>query len=213
MDAVNLNEPDSKSEDSALVAACLQPSVWIDWQDPKVFSCAQSLSVGVSDPLTLVQRCYEFVRDEIPHSVDAQLTPITCRASDVLRHGTGFCFAKSHLLAALLRAHQIPTGLCYQRLRFNESEADSPLSLHGLNAVYLPEYGWYRLDPRGNKPSVNAQFVPPVEQLAFPLQHPGEADIPGIWPDPLPGVVTLLTRHCSVDSVIKALPEVEVPAL
>ena len=25
-----------------------------------------------------------------------------------------------------------------------------PYCLHGLNAVFLPEHGWYRVDPRGN---------------------------------------------------------------
>lgn len=25
--------------------------------------------------------------------------PVTCRASEVLVHGTGYCYAKSHLLA------------------------------------------------------------------------------------------------------------------
>lgn len=34
-------------------------------------------------------------------------------ASDVLKHRTGYCYSKNHLLAALLRVNKIPTGLCY----------------------------------------------------------------------------------------------------
>lgn len=58
----------------------------------------------------------DFVRDQIRHSADYRPNPVTCKASEVLRHGTGYCYAKSHLLAALLRANGVPAGLCYQRL-------------------------------------------------------------------------------------------------
>jgi transglutaminase-like putative cysteine protease len=92
------------------------------------------------------------------------MNPVTCRASEVLQHKTGYCFAKSHLLAALLRANQIPVGFCYQRLSIDDNGA--PYSLHGFNAVYFPEVGWYRVDARGNKEGVTAQFTPPQEQLA-----------------------------------------------
>ena len=94
----------------------------------------------------------------------------------------GWCFAKSHLLAALLRANGIPAGLCYQRLRREDGDG---FTLHGLNAVYLPEIGWYRIDARGNKPGVAAQFCPPEEVLAWPVQSDGEIDLPEIWPDPV----------------------------
>ena len=80
------------------------------------------------------------------------MNPVTCRASDVLKYRTGYCFAKSHLLAALLRANQIPAGLCYQRLTIDHPpvqgsiDTNPPHTLHGLNAVLLPEFGWYRMD-------------------------------------------------------------------
>jgi transglutaminase-like putative cysteine protease len=67
------------------------------------------------------------------------MNPVTCKASDVLIHGTGYCYAKSHLLVALLRANGIPAGLCYQRLTI---ENDGPsYCLRGLNAVYLEQHG------------------------------------------------------------------------
>jgi hypothetical protein len=58
--------------------------------------------------------------------------------------------------------------------------------LHGLNAVHLSQWEWYRIDPRGNKPGIDAQFSPPVEQLAFKLNFPEERMFPDILPDPLP---------------------------
>ena len=38
---------------------------------------------------------------------------------------------------------------------------ESPYSLHGLNAVHLPDFGWYRIDARGNRTGIHAQFDPP----------------------------------------------------
>jgi len=128
-------------------------------------------------------------------------------ASDVLRHRTGYCYAKSHLLAALLRANGIPAGLCYQRLSVGDRGA--PYCLHGLNAVYLPDVGWYRIDARGNKPGIDARFAPPVEQLAFPIREREERMLPEIWAEPLPVVVDALARHDTWDAVLANLPDVE----
>jgi transglutaminase-like putative cysteine protease len=88
----------------------------IDWKHPDIIGLAAELAQGASDTVTVAGNCFEWVRDEIRHSYDYQLNPATCAASEVLREKTGYCYAKSHLLAALLRANAIPAGLCYQRL-------------------------------------------------------------------------------------------------
>lgn len=179
----------------------------IDWQQPDVLALAQQLAEGSDDPEQIAKRCFEWVRDEIPHSWDARKNPLTCSASEVLAFGTGYCYAKSHLLAALLRANQIPCGFCYQRLSLEENGA--PYTLHGLNAVYLPKYGWYRIDARGNKAGVNAQFTPPTEQLAFAINERLERDLPEIWPAPLPVVVEVLQNESDIESAYRNLPDIE----
>lgn len=179
----------------------------IDWRHPAVLAKAQDLAVGAADKTEIVKRCFEFVRDEIHHSWDYRQNPVTCKASDVLAHGTGYCYAKSHLLAALLRANGLPAGLCYQRL--SAGDGGPPYCLHGLNAVWLEGFGWYRLDPRGNKPGVDAQFTPPVERLAFVINERLEADLLEIWPEPLPVVVRVLTGYATVEQVAANLPDVE----
>ena len=84
----------------------LAPSTYIDFDHPAVATQAATLAEGLqASPLALVKRCFEFVRDEIQHSGDTLRNPVTCKASDVLQHRTGYCYAKSHLLAALLRAN------------------------------------------------------------------------------------------------------------
>ncbi|MGR9116882.1 MAG: transglutaminase-like domain-containing protein, partial [Gammaproteobacteria bacterium] len=145
---------------------------------------------------------------EIKHSNDFKLNPVTCKASDVLKYKTGYCYAKSHLLAALLRANGIPAGLCYQRLTIENNKP--PFCLHGLNAVHLPEIGWYRIDARGNKEGVEANFTPPKENLAFPIMVEGEADFPEIWSEPLPDVVSILDQSKTYEEVANNLPDVEI---
>lgn len=130
---------------------------------------------------------------------------MTCKASDVLYYATGYCYAKSHLLAALLRASKIPAGLCYQRLTI--AGEGPPYCLHGLNAVYLKDHGWYRIDARGNKPGVQAEFTPPIEQLAFQVNHAGEFDLPDIWSEPLPTVVKTLRENKTIEQVYQNLPD------
>lgn len=184
----------------------LAPSKYIDFDSPNIAQKAADLARGVTSESELVKRCFEFVRDQIKHSWDFKLNPVTCRASDVLLHGTGYCYAKSHLLAALLRANGVPAGLCYQRLPVGD--AGPPYCLHGLNAVFLSDYGWYRLDARGNKPGISAQFCPPVEALAFPIREAMERDLPEIWPEPLPVVIHALENYADVALVHANLPDI-----
>jgi transglutaminase-like putative cysteine protease len=186
----------------------LQFSRHIDGDHPLVAAKAAELAQGCESEEDIARRCFEFVRDEIRHSIDYKETRVTCSASDVLVHGTGYCYAKSHLLAALLRANGIPAGLCYQRLSCYDGGA--PYCLHGLNAVYLKRYGWYRIDARGNKPGVAAAFCPPQEKLAFPIREAEERDFPEIWPEPLPIVVEALTMRSTVEEVAENLPDVDV---
>lgn len=185
----------------------LQSSDFIDFDHPAVAGKAKELAAGCKTEEQLAERCFLFVRDEIKHSGDFRLNPVTCRASDVLLEGNGWCYAKSHLLAALLRANGLPAGLCYQRLSLDGKAP--PFCLHGLNAVFLKQYGWYRIDARGNKPGVEAAFCPPVEKLAFPIAIEGEADLPEIWTEPLPVVVRALTENETVEQVYRNLPDVE----
>jgi transglutaminase-like putative cysteine protease len=187
--------------------AYLMKSDIIDFNHPEIAALATSLSAGCCTTLETARNCFEWVRDNIRHSWDFRQNPVTWRASDVLKHKTGYCYAKSHLLAALLRANGIPAGFCYQRLSITGQGA--PYCLHGLNAVFLPEHGWYRIDSRGNKEGFNAQFTPPLESLAFPAGGCLEADLPEIWPEPLELVVSVLQRYTDIHDVFDNLPDVE----
>ena len=186
----------------------LRPTPIIDFDHPAVLKKAKELAGSNQNPTEIARLCFEFVRDEIKHSHDYHMNPVTLKASEVLEHGTGYYYAQSHLLAALLRANSIPSGICYQRLSIDDNAEDGPFSLHALNVVYLEEFGWYRMDARGNKKGVNAQFNPPHEQLAYDIRIEGEADLPEIWADPIPPVVEVLRKYKSYDEVYDNLPDV-----
>ncbi len=182
----------------------------IDFQHPSIQSLARQLarkSISTSD-LDIAHICFTWVRDEIKHCWDYQLNPVTCIASDVLKYKTGFCYAKSHLLAALLRANNIPAGLCYQRLILGE---DSDVyCLHGLNAIYLQTAGWYRVDPRGDTEAISTEFQPPIEKLAFqPNEQLKEVDWPYIYAEPLDIVTQCLQQYQTISEVFYHLPDSE----
>ena len=157
----------------------------IDFGNEDIVKLADLLSQNTNSEIEYIKAAYEFVRDKISHSADINEDIITCSASEVLKEGHGICFAKSHLLAALLRCKGIPTGFCYQKLILDD-EIAPVLIYHGLNGVYLKDYSkWIRLDARGNKKGVNAQFLVDEEQLAFPVRsEKGEEDGFVIYPAP-----------------------------
>lgn len=191
-------------QQSARVEDYLEPCGIIDFMEPSVQALAAELRRAHSGN-ELIGASFEWVRDRIAHSWDARRGPVTLRASEVLSSGYGYCYAKSHLLAALLRANGIPAALCYQRLSVGDRGA--PYCLHGLNAVLLEDHGWFRIDARGNKPGVDAAFTPPVERLAFALQDEDERDFPDVLARPLDVVVDALRSQPDIFSLSANLPD------
>ncbi|AIE84149.1 transglutaminase-like domain-containing protein [Fimbriimonas ginsengisoli] len=171
----------------------LESTAEVDYDHPSVQAFVRDsgwLEIGTVDR---AEKAFRFVRDEVPHSWDIQSPTVTCSASETLAHRTGICYAKSHLLAALLRATGIPAGFCYQRLVLFEDPADG-YSIHALNAFYVESLDkWVRMDARGNKPGVDAQFSLEEERLAFSIRpEMGEMDYPGVYAVPSAKVVQTL---------------------
>jgi transglutaminase-like putative cysteine protease len=185
----------------------LQESEFVDFSNDAIQKTVHELCEDCSDDLEYIKKSFLFVRDKIHHSGDYQDDITTYKASDVLKYGTGWCYAKSILLAALLRAKGIPTAFSYQRLSCSEYVKDV-YCLHGLNAVYLEDYGWYRMDARGNKKGVNAVFTPPVEKLAFELSE-HEFDLPELYAEPLPEVIEALQTYTTYDEMIHHFPDIK----
>ena len=167
------------------IARYLAADETVDFHHELIIQLSEKLSGRAKNQTDYIRLAYEYVRDRISHSADIGHDVITCSASEVLEAGHGICFAKSHLLAALLRLKGIPAGFCYQRLLLDDDTAPV-LIYHGLNGVYIEEcHKWIRLDARGNKEGVNACFSIDVEQLAFPVRPQlGEKDILTVYPDP-----------------------------
>ena len=186
----------------------LQATDIIDFHDSAIQTLSKKLSRNIFDETKIAKNCFEFVRDEIRHSGDYKDEITTCRASEVLKYQTGWCYAKSHLLTALLRANGIPAGFCYQRLSCSEYKPDI-YCLHGLNWIYLKEFGWYRVDARGNKEGIDAQFIPPVEKLAFELGE-NEFDLSENLANPLPVVVDTLQKYKGYDEMICNFPDLKI---
>ena len=179
--------------------AYLELSEVVDYNKPEIQLKARELAQGL-EQVEMVKTIYHFVRDQIDHSLDIESDEVTCRASDVLKKGHGLCFAKSNLLAALLRFMEIPTGFCYQTLTHEDG-----FVLHGLNAVYLSGE-WFRFDSRGNRADVDAQFSMDKEKLAFYALEEGEVDYPYIFSKPDKRVIRVLSTLRSVDEVMNTLP-------
>ncbi|MDO4796779.1 MAG: transglutaminase family protein [Coriobacteriales bacterium] len=150
----------------------------IDYGNPAIQDKAHELRRESNSHIAYAQRAFRFVRDEIPHSWDIRSDVVSRKASEVLMNGTGICWTKSCLLASLLRANGIPSGISYQYLTRADDNADEGYIIHALNTVYIGELDrWIRLDARGNKENVHAEFSLNEEVLAFPVRSElGEID-------------------------------------
>lgn len=188
--------------DAAAPSEYLGSDAVVETEHPSIRNLAADLRAGAESDADFARRAFEWVRDEVQHSVDAQDRRVTLTASEVLEHRVGLCFAKSHLLTAVLRAGSVPAGLCYQR--FVE---DGRPFLHGLVAVHL-HGAWHRVDPRGNKPGVDAQFSLGDERLAWKVDPArGEQDLPAVHVHAAGPVVEALTTAVdALDLCANGLP-------
>ncbi|SFY08149.1 Transglutaminase-like superfamily protein [Streptomyces atratus] len=98
------------------ISACLAADEAIDHEHPLVQETVAELHGDTTDAYAYADAAYVFVRDTIAHSADSGDMRVAWRASDVLATRNGIWHAKSHALAALLRAAGIPTAHCHQAL-------------------------------------------------------------------------------------------------
>ncbi|MEV6398188.1 transglutaminase family protein [Streptomyces sp. NPDC051907] len=177
----------------------------VDHDHRLVRETAARLHAESVDVYAYARAAYEYVRDTIPHSFDAGDPRVVWRASDVLRQRTGICYAKSHALAALLRAQGVPAALCYQRL--TDDDGSNPV-VHGLVALRLPGGdGWHRQDPRGNTADLDAQFSLDGERLAYVVRPElGEADYPVLYARPHAHALRALRVAHDPEALRRALP-------
>ncbi|MBW2232387.1 MAG: transglutaminase family protein [Deltaproteobacteria bacterium] len=189
----------------------LEDTIVVDWQTPAVFERARELAQGHEEPSERARAAFEFVRDEIDHSFEIETDVVTCSASHVLREGTGLCYAKSHLLAALLRARGIPVGFAYQRLLSTDNL--SGYALHGFVVAWLSDVErWVALDARGDNEEVETKFQLDRPSLAYvPDVEAGEQTLPLILARPAKRVVELLDRAESLNRIRRHLPDSILP--
>lgn len=188
--------------------AYLEATTYVDYHHPEIQKQARQLKENSSDEIDLIKNTFHFVRDEISHSWDVQDSRVTVSASDCLRESVGICWAKANLLAALLRANGIPSGFSYQRLILG-STPDTGYCIHALNTVYIASLGkWLRLDARGNKKNVQAEFSLNEEKLAFYPNAEGEIDYHDNHTKPDQGLMTVLEHSTdAIDMYLHHLPD------
>ena len=197
--------PEPESDD---LGRYLEDTITIDWQTPVVTATAKEILETRPQPEERVRGLFEFVRDEIDHSLDIETEAQTCRASDVLEERAGLCYAKSHLLAGLLRYAGFPTGFCYVRLV--DAERPGRFVLHGFNAVYWnPSASWIYLDARGNREGIETEsrFEAPWSLAYSPDSREGEGYLPFIYKRPGKRIIDLLERAPSFEALRRNLPD------
>lgn len=190
----------------------LEDTTVVDWQTPRVLERARLLGAAGDAEEGRVRAAYLFVRDQISQSLDVETDALPCTASQVLKEETGVSFAKSHLLAALLRARGTPAGFAYQRI--SDSATRSGQALHAFVVAWLSlREQWVALDPRGNCRALQSEFrVDPPPSLAHePDPERGELVFPVIFARPLPRVVDLLDRVDSLSRARRHFPDNIVP--
>jgi len=184
----------------------LQEDYYVDYSSGIIQSKASELFSENMTNFEKAKAAYLFVRDEISHSFDCDAKIITARASDVLMHKTGICHAKANLLAALLRSQSIPTGFCYEHLTLADDDSLG-YCVHAFNAVLLNKK-WIKLDARGNKQGINAEFSDDEPILAYPIRKEyDEYFFDGIFANSHKKTMQMLEKAKSLQDIMDNIPE------
>ena len=134
-------------------AEALGASDVIEAEAPAILELANRVA-GDAEGAEAARLLFEWVRDEIEYDMSPELSSRDdWKATSTLERGYGFCQQKAVLLAALLRAREIPAGLVFQDLldhkippHYVEFLGSQRLEAHGLTCAFL-DGSWLRLDP------------------------------------------------------------------
>lgn len=125
----------------------------IEADAPAIRELAQRVA-GDAEGAEAARLLFEWVRDEIDYDMSPEISSRDdWKATATVERGNGFCQQKAVLLAALLRARDIPAGIVVQDLldhkipaHYIELIGSQRLEAHGLTCAFL-DGSWIRLDP------------------------------------------------------------------
>ncbi|MGI6083886.1 MAG: transglutaminase-like domain-containing protein [Acetivibrionales bacterium] len=191
--------------DKSDIGDYLENSDIIDSDHPLVAQIAEQLTNGHKDNLSKARVIYKFTRDHIFNSFDINATSVTITASEVLDKGHGVCFARAHLLAALMRASGIPAGFCYQIRYYNDLER---LVAHGFNGVYIQELdNWVRIDASMHVDADDWNFDPFKDSTVRSVQEDiGESDDYIVYHSPSKKLLKAMYVSDTLEEFINLIP-------
>jgi transglutaminase-like putative cysteine protease len=118
----------------------LESAEYVDSAAPGIVAFARRICEGAPDDVTKAVRLYYAIRDGIVYTPYCDFkAPETFRASACLERGSGFCVAKSALLAAAARASGIPARMGFADVR-NHLATPRLRRLMGTDVFYYHGY-------------------------------------------------------------------------
>ena len=150
--------------------AYLQPTYYLNFDNPGVREFTKRNCDLKAEPKTKAVQLYYAVRDLIKYDpYDLQRNPEALRASAVVEKGSGYCVAKSVLLAATLRQQSIPARLGFADVTNHLSTAklrrimkSDVFIYHGYTELFL-DGRWLKVTPAFNLSLCTRFNVKPLE--------------------------------------------------
>ena len=157
------------------------PSRYIDSDADNVVAFARRVAGAARDATAAAVALYYAIRDGIVYTPYCDFrSPETYRASACLARGSGFCVAKSALLAAAARAARIPARVGFADVR-NHLSSRRLRALMGTDVFYYHGYtelhlgdGWVKATPAFDRGLCERFGVRPLEfdGVSDSLFHP-----------------------------------------
>lgn len=164
----------------------LNPTVYIDSNSITIIEYSNKICKGIQSDFDKAIRLYYAVRDEIiydPYGIE--LSEKGMKASTTLEKKSGFCVAKSILLAAVARAQKIPARLGFADVKnhlatkkLKDLMGTDIFIYHGYSELFLNKK-WVKATPAFNKSLCEKFNVKPLEfdgindSIFHPLDNSG----------------------------------------
>ena len=147
----------------------LKPTAYVDSEAANIRAFAARVAGAATEPLGRAVALYHAVRDQIVYTPYCDFRSLeTYRASACLARGSGFCVAKSALLAAAARAVGVPARLGFADVR-NHLASPRLRRLMGTDLFYYHGYAelylggaWVKATPVFDRGLCERFGVPPL---------------------------------------------------